>query len=146
MPVRRAQQRRRPARQRQLPPAQHRRPPQPLVVDPIHRYDVDPPRPQHVPARHQRHMPPVLDHDPRLPAARPGPEGRRPDGWLTIVVPATVRRRVPLLLRHRVADRKSTRLNSSHITISYAVFCLKKKKKKQNKKDIEKKKKKINKK
>src|SRR5437773_7195836 len=29
------------------------------------------------------------------------------------------------------ADRKSTRLNSSHITISYAVFCLKKKKKKQ---------------
>src|SRR5437773_4392582 len=30
-------------------------------------------------------------------------------------------------------DRKSTRLNSSHITISYAVFCLKKKKKKQTK-------------
>src|SRR5437667_6397379 len=29
------------------------------------------------------------------------------------------------------ADRKSTRLNSSHITISYAVFCLKKKKRKQ---------------
>src|SRR5437773_9667990 len=29
------------------------------------------------------------------------------------------------------ADRKSTRLNSSHITISYAVFCLKKKKKSQ---------------
>src|SRR5437867_7536455 len=28
------------------------------------------------------------------------------------------------------ADRKSTRLNSSHRTISYAVFCLKKKKKK----------------
>src|SRR5690625_6109898 len=30
-----------------------------------------------------------------------------------------------------VADRKSTRLNSSHVAISYAVFCLKKKKKKQ---------------
>src|SRR5205814_5562853 len=29
-----------------------------------------------------------------------------------------------------VADRKSTRLNSSHLGISYAVFCLKKKKKK----------------
>src|SRR5437667_12845463 len=29
-------------------------------------------------------------------------------------------------------DRKSTRLNSSHITISYAVFCLKKKKNKLN--------------
>src|SRR5687768_18063697 len=31
---------------------------------------------------------------------------------------------------HREADRKSTRLNSSHGYISYAVFCLKKKKKK----------------
>src|SRR5437667_3369430 len=30
-------------------------------------------------------------------------------------------------------DRKSTRLNSSHITISYAVFCLKKKKQTKNK-------------
>src|SRR5438094_10671384 len=32
--------------------------------------------------------------------------------------------------RIEVRDRKSTRLNSSHRTISYAVFCLKKKKKK----------------
>src|SRR5689334_23601119 len=32
-----------------------------------------------------------------------------------------------------VQDRKSTRLNSSHSSISYAVFCLKKKKKKINK-------------
>src|SRR5689334_23664361 len=31
----------------------------------------------------------------------------------------------------RGSDRKSTRLNSSHSSISYAVFCLKKKKKKQ---------------
>ena len=30
-------------------------------------------------------------------------------------------------------DRKSTRLNSSHVSISYAVFCLKKKKKKKKK-------------
>src|SRR5437773_5816592 len=44
-------------------------------------------------------------------------------------------------VRHRAVaiglvylDRKSTRLNSSHITISYAVFCLKKKNK--NKKHI----------
>src|SRR5439155_25294241 len=29
-----------------------------------------------------------------------------------------------------ILDRKSTRLNSSHVAISYAVFCLKKKKKK----------------
>src|SRR5437870_8329180 len=30
--------------------------------------------------------------------------------------------------RDRLLDRKSTRLNSSHVAISYAVFCLKKKK------------------
>src|SRR2546430_3987029 len=34
-------------------------------------------------------------------------------------------------------DRKSTRLNSSHSQISYAVFCLKKKKKKKKKKNTE---------
>src|SRR5436309_7454065 len=35
----------------------------------------------------------------------------------------------PLLRKHvdDVLDRKSTRLNSSHVKISYAVFCLKKK-------------------
>src|SRR5438034_6004750 len=33
-------------------------------------------------------------------------------------------------MRHALRDRKSTRLNSSHTVISYAVFCLKKKKKK----------------
>src|SRR5699024_116433 len=33
------------------------------------------------------------------------------------------------LIRADIADRKSTRLNSSHVSISYAVFCLKKKKK-----------------
>src|SRR5690348_17728396 len=32
--------------------------------------------------------------------------------------------------RHALRDRKSTRLNSSHPSISYAVFCLKKKKQK----------------
>src|SRR2546422_2178206 len=32
-------------------------------------------------------------------------------------------------VREKIADRKSTRLNSSHGYISYAVFCLKKKKK-----------------
>src|SRR5436189_2420506 len=35
--------------------------------------------------------------------------------------------------RRRGPDRKSTRLNSSHRCISYAVFCLKKKKKKKKK-------------
>src|SRR5258707_9876640 len=37
----------------------------------------------------------------------------------------------------RGADRKSTRLNSSHANISYAVFCLKKKKKKKNTRPIQ---------
>src|SRR5256885_12932998 len=35
---------------------------------------------------------------------------------------------VAALSHHVDADRKSTRLNSSHLVISYAVFCLKKKK------------------
>src|SRR5260221_4855693 len=34
--------------------------------------------------------------------------------------------------RQRAGDRKSTRLNSSHTVISYAVFCLKKKKNRDN--------------
>src|SRR5215469_18099957 len=46
-------------------------------------------------------------------------------------------RRVP-----EPSDRKSTRLNSSHVEISYAVFCLKKKKKKKKQFILEKKKKK----
>src|SRR2546429_4729738 len=37
--------------------------------------------------------------------------------------------RVKLVLAPQLEDRKSTRLNSSHGYISYAVFCLKKKKK-----------------
>src|SRR5471030_290914 len=51
---------------------------------------------------------------------------------------------VELIVREIPPDRKSTRLNSSHLGISYAVFCLKKKKK--NKNLINKKKKKKNKK
>src|SRR5438105_8983444 len=39
--------------------------------------------------------------------------------------------------RHRHRDRKSTRLNSSHEWISYAVFCLKKKKKHNKRKNNE---------
>src|SRR3712207_6975250 len=52
---------------------------------------------------------------------------------LVVVAPAGVdgdRRPVALRKGHErvVLDRKSTRLNSSHANISYAVFCLKKKK------------------
>src|SRR5207302_10514500 len=46
-------------------------------------------------------------------------------------VEATVEGQVTIVLD---GDRKSTRLNSSHVKISYAVFCLKKKKKKKKKK------------
>src|SRR2546427_7364954 len=63
-----------------------------------------------------------------LPAQVLDPRGPRPalhrdrhprrDGDAAQPLPALVRR----------ADRKSTRLNSSHSQISYAVFCLKKKK------------------
>src|SRR5947199_5991272 len=38
--------------------------------------------------------------------------------------------------RSRERDRKSTRLNSSHLGISYAVFCLKKKKKKKKEQNM----------
>src|SRR5437867_7874267 len=46
----------------------------------------------------------------------------------TRVLREAAKKDVDLLFVHQ--DRKSTRLNSSHRTISYAVFCLKKKKKK----------------
>src|SRR3712207_8174092 len=42
--------------------------------------------------------------------------------------PGSVRRALVLVGQVRGLDRKSTRLNSSHANISYAVFCLKKKK------------------
>src|SRR5437773_6937905 len=51
--------------------------------------------------------------------------------WLIFVCTPYARLLQALLLVFSVphaVDRKSTRLNSSHITISYAVFCLKKKK------------------
>src|SRR5207245_10754406 len=60
-------------------------------------------------------------------AGRPASDavGRRPPG----VGEAEGGARGPDRHRGRRGDRKSTRLNSSHGSISYAVFCLKKKKK-----------------
>src|SRR5690349_1825542 len=49
--------------------------------------------------------------------------------------PAPIVARLNAELRKVVEDRKSTRLNSSHVEISYAVFCLKKKKTIQKKHD-----------
>src|SRR5205809_3416007 len=56
---------------------------------------------------------------------RPRPAPRLPARLLR---PGAVQR-ADLHRRRRATDRKSTRLNSSHGYISYAVFCLKKKKK-----------------
>src|SRR5690606_40782870 len=49
--------------------------------------------------------------------------GGRPDAYVAIFQYAP-----PYWPGHGTPDRKSTRLNSSHVKISYAVFCLKKKK------------------
>src|SRR5689334_24136179 len=54
---------------------------------------------------------------------------RRRDLDMRIAGYAAVLRRVVRALDRVERDRKSTRLNSSHSSISYAVFCLKKKKK-----------------
>src|SRR5262245_62810529 len=63
------------------------------------------------------------------PSSRTALIGEQPNPW-DLLQPQDA------MGRHRGAkplrrDRKSTRLNSSHLGISYAVFCLKKKKKKQ---------------
>src|SRR5947209_13800361 len=47
--------------------------------------------------------------------------------------PLTLREVADVINMHESTDRKSTRLNSSHANISYAVFCLKKKKKRKKK-------------
>src|SRR5690606_39506148 len=44
-----------------------------------------------------------------------------------VVISPSLRCHVPSLRSFHDLDRKSTRLNSSHVKISYAVFCLKKK-------------------
>src|SRR5207249_5473875 len=53
--------------------------------------------------------------------------GRNRRGWQTSAVPATVIVGAQWGDEGKGKDRKSTRLNSSHVSISYAVFCLKKK-------------------
>src|SRR3712207_7328337 len=66
-------------------------------------------------------MRPMVHAGQRVPAQRVVP----------LDVDSVARHEVDEVLRHRRGadrDRKSTRLNSSHANISYAVFCLKKKK------------------
>src|SRR5207302_5782332 len=67
-------------------------------------------------------VPPAQADSQRLEAVR---LRSRSDEARSANAPRAARR--PLVRRGR--DRKSTRLNSSHVKISYAVFCLKKKKK-----------------
>src|SRR5690606_41661950 len=61
---------------------------------------------------------PAVRHDPRGGGATGGAPRHQTDQGLEETPD-----------RRQEADRKSTRLNSSHVKISYAVFCLKKKKK-----------------
>src|SRR5205085_3187894 len=70
-------------------------------------------------------------HHTAVPADQPGRTGRRADRRHRLFLSDTAKggsdehqRLVPA-----AEDRKSTRLNSSHSQISYAVFCLKKKRK-----------------
>jgi len=74
----------------------------------------------------RKHQPPRWPYDP--------PEAKRDiAGTLGEIRGEIVDERSEVWFHNGLDDRKSTRLNSSHITISYAVFCLKKKKKKKQK-------------
>src|SRR3712207_8901699 len=66
-----------------------------------------------------------------LADARAGQEARRLRAGVSYVSRGSARGGRPDP-QHGCLDRKSTRLNSSHANISYAVFCLKKKKTKTN--------------
>src|SRR5688572_31472459 len=64
----------------------------------------------------------------------------RSDQAVVPILPADTAETLAARVLTQEQDRKSTRLNSSHSQISYAVFCLKKKKKKKKKKQKNKKK------
>src|SRR5438552_4961399 len=83
------------------------------------------------------YLPPCAEDPPSFPTRRSSDLGFAPRPFVRCGLGNQERRRIfpserfpPLQLRsRRERDRKSTRLNSSHQIISYAVFCLKKKKK-----------------
>src|SRR5207253_11286383 len=57
-----------------------------------------------------------------------GEFNQSPDNRRMGALPETMREQIlgaSFLLKGKTEDRKSTRLNSSHVAISYAVFCLK---------------------
>src|SRR5690554_7654443 len=59
---------------------------------------------------------------------------REEHGWTYGAYSSAGASKYPSKFKATASDRKSTRLNSSHVRISYAVFCLKKKKTKQKQK------------
>src|SRR5699024_12410028 len=65
----------------------------------------------------------------RLRQGAPVGSGQGPLRWAEAspAAPAAAHGRTQCHHPRRTEDRKSTRLNSSHVSISYAVFCLKKK-------------------
>src|SRR5438874_6621250 len=67
---------------------------------------------------------PIAENMPSGRALRPGDVLKSASGKTVEVLNTDAEGRLML------GDRKSTRLNSSHVEISYAVFCLKKKKRK----------------
>src|SRR5690625_6757554 len=93
-------------------------------------------------------VPPVPEQPPPPPPAPPVPARPPPQSHLAVPAPPPPPPPEPLVPRSPSPpfiavkftpekeparlDRKSTRLNSSHVAISYAVFCLKKKKMPQN--------------
>src|SRR5690606_41937129 len=84
-------------------------------------------------SNHEESCPPKIEH----PCCKPprcvrSPPGGRRTGMFPPnrnQIPRTMKKRHPLVPSGTIhaADRKSTRLNSSHVKISYAVCCLKKK-------------------
>src|SRR5205814_2684172 len=69
----------------------------------------------------------ISHHQTSLPAIH-HPPGRAPAGCNDLIQPTRQKSRQAFGSSPALgADRKSTRLNSSHLGISYAVFCLKKK-------------------
>src|SRR6266498_464026 len=77
---------------------------------------------------------PLVERLSSLPFAAPGDPRGVPAAVLLALSPvegaddlSLVLVRRPHFMRNHAGDRKSTRLNSSHVRISYAVFCLKKK-------------------
>src|SRR3712207_7083343 len=91
----------------------------------------------HQPSKYSNELKPVTRHD---PCALTAPEASLivyrppPSAFLLFGFHPPLPERMTLEPSGALAkgDRKSTRLNSSHANISYAVFCLKKKKKTKN--------------